>query len=131
MARLKACDIKDELIAPYIANNADILAECDAYLNDFVQSKTNAGYGIADVAEPLPYKLKGLAVAWVCREVCGRKAGTAGAAYRGQEANSDKYSTKLAYFNKLVRDLEEQITPGVILGVSTSRVIGSVLLKRG
>lgn len=136
MARLTAEDIKDELIKPLVTNA--ILTECDDYLNDLAMSKgymvtylTKAEYTIDDIPTPLPYKVKRLAVAWTCREICSRKAGSAtGTAFRGQDTG-DTYASKLAYFSKQVESLESQITPEVMLGIITSPAVGQITIERG
>ena len=136
MARLTADDIKDELIRPIVTDA--ILAECDDYLNDVAMSKgymltylSKAEYTIDDIPTPLPYKVKRLAVAWVCREICSRKAGSAtGKAFRGQETG-DTYAGKLVYFQRQVDALESQITPEVMLGIVTSPTVGQITLERG
>ncbi len=136
MARLTAEDIKDELIKPLVTN--EILTECDDYLNDLAMSKgymltylEKAEYTIDDIPTPLPYKVKRLAVAWTCREICSRKAGSAtGTAFRGQDTG-DTYASKLAYFSKQVESLESQITPEVMLGIITSPAVGQITIERG
>ena len=136
MARLTANDILDELIKPVVAADASILLEADAYLDDLARSKGTANgtfsaqeYTIADIPDPLPYKVKRLAVMFVCREICARKAGSGGAAFRGQEA-SDKWSAKLSYFARQVEVLEGQITPEVLLGTTTAASVGQITLER-
>ena len=134
--RLVVDDIKDELIRPIVTDA--ILQECDDYLNDLAMSKgymltylSKAEYTIDDIPTPLAYKVKRLAVAWVCREVCSRKAGSAsGKAFRGQDT-TDIYAGKLNYFQRQVDALESQITPEVMLGIITSSTVGQVTLERG
>ena len=135
--RLQVEDVTDELIKPVVNADPSILQECDDYLNDLAQSKgyiidylDRASYTIDDIPNPMPYKVKQLAVMWVCREVCSRKAGAAGASYRNQETG-DKWSTKLNYFQKQVTALESQITPEVLLGIVTSFSVGQITLERG
>lgn len=135
MARLTANDITDELVKPVVT--ADILTECDDYLNDLARSKgtTNGTfsaqeYTIEDIPEPMPYKVKRLAIMWVCREVCARKSGSGGLAFKNQESG-DKWTGKLSYFARQVEILESQITPEVLLGIVTSHSVGRITLERG
>lgn len=137
MARITATDITDELIKPVVAADESILTECDAYLDDLARSKGSlldyylktGEYTIEDIPEPMPYKVKRLAVMWVCREVCARKSGSGGAAFRGQESG-DKWSSKLSYFARQFEILEGQIAPEVLLGIVTSRSVGQITLER-
>ena len=115
MPRLTINDITDESVKP-VVTDADLLA-ADEYLADLAASMD---YTLVDVPAPLPYKVKRLLIAFVCREVCARKAGGAiGMAFKGQDAG-DKWSAKLPYFAGLVRDLEAQITPEVLTGHRTA-----------
>ena len=137
MARLIAADITDELVKPVVIADTTILDECDEYLSDLAQSKGSlvsymavGEYTIDDIPDPMPYKVKKLAVMWVCREVCSRKAGGGGAAFKGQDT-TDKWSNKLYYFAKQVEVLESQINPEVLLGILTSSAVGQITLERG
>lgn len=137
MARLIAADITDELVKPVVLADTTILDECDEYLNDLAQSKGSlvsymavGEYTINDIPDPLPYKVKKLAVMWVCREVCSRKAGSGGLAFKGQDT-TDKWANKMYYFAKQVDALESQITPEVLLGILTSSAVGQITLERG
>ena len=134
MTRILKEDIKDELIKPVVDNS--ILDECDLYLDDLAKSKgycvnylDKAEYTIADIPDPLPYKVKQLAIAWISREICARKAGSGGNSYRNQD-NSDKWTSKLNYFQKQVNALESQITPEVLLGIVTSFSVGQLTIER-
>ena len=124
MPRLSINDINDELVKP-VVSDADLMA-ADEYVADLAASMD---YTLADVPNPLPYKVKRLLIAFVCREVCARKAGGAvGAAFKGQDTG-DKWASKLPYFSALVRDLEAQITPEVLTGNRTA-IAGTIEIGR-
>lgn len=126
MSRLQIYDITDELILPVVTND-DLLA-ADEYLADLCIS---VGADISNVPTPLPYRLKRLLVAFVCKEACARKAGGAlGTAYKGQET-SDKWTQKLPYFTKQLSDYEAGVNYELVTGQKIKQQYGTISLSRG
>ena len=137
--RISKSDIKDELLASDV--NAAILADCDDFLGYLagtlggVAVKGEAKYTIMDIPDPMPYLVKQLAIAWVCREICSRKAGSAGTAYIGRNTQDppDIYGGKLRYYSQQVQSLQSQITADILFGrtIATAVTFGTISLERG
>ena len=127
MSRIQATDIKDELIGPLV--EADDLAKTDAYLDDLANALE---VDPATIVDPLPFKVKELAVAYTCQEIAKRKAGgLAGAGFKNQDSG-DKYQAKLAIFQADVQRLESLITGDILTGIRKSAaVVGTIELERG
>lgn len=138
MTRIAKKDVKDELLSQDV--NDSILAECDDYLNYLANTlgqssvKNKPTYTIADIPDPLPYQVKQLAVAWICREICSRKAGAAGTAFMGRNTEDppDVYGGKLRYYSKQVESLQSQITKDILFGytIPSAVTFGSISLER-
>lgn len=124
MARLEQKDIKDELIHSQVG--PDILEECDEWLDYFcgiiggADEEGKPRYTIDDVPDPVPYPVKQLLIAWVCVEICVRKAGSAtGKNYRNQENKAaDFYVDKLTYWSSKFQSCKSKMTAEVLFGVS-------------
>lgn len=128
--RLAVEDINDELIRPVVSKEPELLVMADEYLNDLARS-LDAEKSIENIPEPLPYKVKRLAVAYVCREICVRKAGgSLGAQYSGQD-KADRWTTKLPFWTAELRALEGQITAELLFGERKSGGFGCITLERG
>lgn len=136
MSRLTSKDIKDELLHDDVDDG--ILQDCDDYLDYLAGTlgqssvKGKATYTIADIPDPMPYLVKQAAVVWVCKEICARKSGAAGTAFRNQD-ESDVYYGKLRYYSQQLASLQSQITRDILFGFSipTAVTFGTISLERG
>lgn len=128
--RLAVEDINDELIRPVVAKEPELLSMADEYLDDLARS-LDVEKSIESIPIPLPYKVKRLAVACVCREICVRKAGgSLGTQYSGQD-KADRWTTKLPFWTAELRALEGQMTAELLFGERKSGGWGCITLERG
>lgn len=128
--RLAVEDINDELIRPVVAKEPELLSMADEYLDDLARS-LDAEKSIESIPIPLPYKVKRLAVAYVCREICVRKAGgSLGTQYSGQD-KADRWTSKLPFWTAELRALEGQMTAELLFGERKSGGFGCITLERG
>lgn len=128
--RLAAEDINDELLRPVVAKEPELLSMADEYLDDLARS-LDAEKTLEDIPTPLPYKVKRLAVAYVCREICVRKAGgSLGTQYSGQD-KADRWTSKLPFWTAELRALEGQMTTELLFGERKSGGFGCITLERG
>lgn len=126
--RLTVEDINDELIRPVAAKEPELLSMADEYLDDLARS-LDAEKSIESIPIPLPYKVKRLAVAYVCREICVRKAGgSLGTQYSGQD-KADRWTSKLPFWTAELRALEGQMTAELLFGERKSGW-GCITLER-
>lgn len=127
--RLAVEDINDELIRPVAAKEPELLSMADEYLDDLARS-LDVEKSIESIPIPLPYKVKRLAVAYVCREICVRKAGgSLGTQYSGQD-KADRWTSKLPFWTAELRALEGQMTAELLFGERKSGW-GCITLERG
>lgn len=128
--RLAVEDINDELIRPVVAKEPELLVMADEYLGDLAWA-LDVDKTLNDIPDPLPYKVKRLAVAYVCREICVRKAGgSLGTQYSGQD-KADRWTTKLPFWTAELRALEGQMTAELLFGERKSGGWGCITLERG
>lgn len=120
-------DITDELVSTEVIQ-VDLDA-ADAFLEDLCVS---VGITLADVPDPLPYKVKRLLIAFVCYEKCKQKAGSSDAAFMGQEP-TDKWAAKIKLFRDELNELKPQMSLETLTGTSTisPASIGVITLGRG
>lgn len=120
MSRLCESDIQDELVSPYLEDHPEMLEQADDFLDDLIKS-FDRSRGIEDVPDPMPFKVKRLAVAYVCYQVCLIKASTTTVvAYEGQTSN-DKWAMKLSFWRKEYEKLEDAMSLTVIIGTATKQ----------
>lgn len=105
---IDAADIVDDLIKPTMVSEK-ILADVDEYIADVARDNDTDPTNIAD---PLPYKVKALAIAQACVLVCKTKAGTG-----PRDANGDdNFQKKLKIFQADVNRLVGQIDGLILIG---------------
>ena len=131
MSLLQATDIIDELIKPVVEKTPAFLTNVDDYLNNLVQS-VDSTKGVADIPIPMPYKVKQLAIAKCCMDVCVAKfGGQVGAYFKGEEGQ-DRWYTKLKFYKNLVDELESTMTLETLIGTRVdTRNIYTIPLERG
>ena len=130
MARLTSDDIIDELIKSVVVSNTAFLENVDDYLIDLVQS-FDSSKGIESIPTPMPYKVKQLAIAKCCYDVCTAKfGGQTGVYFKGQEGE-DRWYTKLKFYKSELSSLEAGMTLELLTGTeATGKSYSSIPIAR-
>lgn len=118
MTMIVATDIVDELIQPIAAQSDKWLTMVDDYLDNLLQG-FDSSKGLANIKQPLPYKVKQMAIAKCCYDICLAKfGGQTGAYFKGQDG-TDRWYTKLTFYRKEMEKLENEMTLELMTGAST------------
>jgi len=109
---IAATDIVDDLIKPEMITESD-LDETDDFITQICRDND---VDPVNLPNPIPYKVKALAISYCCCQVCIRKTGTGPKQYQ-DAGGTDNFGRKLKIFQDQVDRRIGQMDYLVILGL--------------
>lgn len=113
MANLKKIDITDKLVLGIIKTDDTYLDRADEHLSDIILSK---GLTVADLADPLPIRVKEWLRASVGYWVCFDNMALNDQWIEREEITIDPYGVKFKYYEKKLYSIESSLTKEIITG---------------